>query len=410
MTFIDFIKTIYRCFLEPPLSNKAESSQQILAASIENAVLIIMTASENAIELDEETIATVIQAKNAIKDGPLESTLEGNFWMAYQRISNTLSPISVDSIRATYEGLIDPAQHTGWFTRRPRRPLSRQCASNYKLLSVVTLTLLIGVQVYWYIGWSIVDDITAQSQAIEKLKREISQLNLQEASEAASQSSFNFEKVREETLKKEIIEHSQWKDAAFHHLDNWNSTWSNVNFLTSQPWQEAGFQDLSLQVQRHIQFVAAGNFLAALTGYILPILYGLIGACFFILRQLPKEIARRTFSMNSYINYSLRTTQGPLAGIMISFLFNTESDEKSPLALGNSDLLSLEPSFASLSPLALAFLAGYSVEFVFRFIDRTLDPQEAQIALNASASQNSITKKKRKKEKTTRSINESPPQ
>ncbi len=349
-----------------------------LEDAIGNAVLIIMTASKNAIALDADTVATIIEAKNMHQKSGLDTQTESDFWNAYEQAAQAIKPITIDSIKATY----DPhPTHNSLFSRlflRKNVPLSRRCASNYKIISLVTLLFLITIQIYWYIGWSVTTDINSQTQTISQLQNDLTTLTHQATERTdplrfRDRQSVDVEVIK---LKQQINEHSDWKDAASHHLQNWNQVWSDMDLLTLQPWQIPNYADFPQAVQRRIQFVAAGNTLQAITGYILPILYGLIGACFYILRQLPKEIDSMTFSMNSYIDYSLRMAQGPLAGILTSYFITANQEPSLSAAKGTvsaSQIHTLDAQLSTLSPLAVAFLAGYSVEFIFRFIDKMLN-------------------------------------
>lgn len=98
--------------------------------------------------------------------------------------------------------------------------------------------------------------------------------------------------------------------------------------------------------------------LTALLKYLLPILYGLLGACAYIVRSLTNDIRDSTFSLGSKVRYQLRFYLGAVAGLSIAWF---TSDAKPAESAG---------MLQSLSPLALAFLAGYSVELLFSFLDR----------------------------------------
>jgi hypothetical protein len=369
MKFLQMIKQVGDLFKETRVTSKT-----VLLDAIGNVQLLILTAAENAIELPEEALSSIMLAKQAFEENRLEPEMEVKFWASYQIIAREMSPISINSVKATF----DPHPSQRFFLWnllfRRKMPLSRQCAFNYKLLSLITLFLLIALQIYWYIGWSLTSDITTQSQIVtsveiklETLVHEHEVFSLQN-NRPLTEKELNKENI----LRRKMKEHRSWRDAASNHLENWNSVWSDMDLLTLQPWQMENYEDFSDEVKRRIQFVSAGNTLQAITAYLLPILYGLIGACFYILRQLPKEIENLTFSMNSYIDYSLRMVQGPLAGIMVSyFLFNDIEPDKS-ISSSAAQIHSIDANLTTLSPLALAFLAGYSVEFIFKFIDKIL--------------------------------------
>jgi len=90
----------------------------------------------------------------------------------------------------------------------------------------------------------------------------------------------------------------------------------------------------------------------ALAAYFLPVLYSLLGACAFTMRDFSERVKRRTLHSASYCN-TARTIAAMTAGAIIS-LFGS---------LGQG---------LSLSPLALAFLVGYGVEAFFAFLDSLL--------------------------------------
>jgi hypothetical protein len=94
--------------------------------------------------------------------------------------------------------------------------------------------------------------------------------------------------------------------------------------------------------------------LAIFSQYVLPLLYGLLGALAYILRTLSREIQNVTFTRGSEIRYSLRWPLGMLGGVTVGLFFDP------------ADVSGL----AAITPLGLAFLAGYGVELLFTGLDR----------------------------------------
>jgi drug/metabolite transporter (DMT)-like permease len=100
--------------------------------------------------------------------------------------------------------------------------------------------------------------------------------------------------------------------------------------------------------------LGAGFVLVILESYILPVLYGLLGASAYVLRTVANEIEDVTFSVESNRGYILRLALGTLAGLMVGwFVF----------------LLPSQTFLASISPLAIAFLVGYNIEILFSWMD-----------------------------------------
>jgi len=94
--------------------------------------------------------------------------------------------------------------------------------------------------------------------------------------------------------------------------------------------------------------------------YILPLLYGFLGACTFVIRQFSAEVKAELYSRASVTGYMLRMLLGLIAGLSAAWFLN-------PLVLGAE-----QKTIAAISPLALAFVAGYSVELLFTAMDRLI--------------------------------------
>ena len=108
------------------------------------------------------------------------------------------------------------------------------------------------------------------------------------------------------------------------------------------------YQAISLAVvkSQEIAKLAVG----IIASFILPILFGSIGATAYIVREISNQIKTSTFSEVSPVRHLMRATLGALSGVVIG-LFSNLSNQ------------------LSLSPLAIAFLAGYGVESLFSMFD-----------------------------------------
>jgi hypothetical protein len=127
-----------------------------------------------------------------------------------------------------------------------------------------------------------------------------------------------------------------------------------LNTLIRQAQADAR-RESSRQAQLAGQFV-----LVILQSYLLPLLYGILGASTSVLRSLSKEIENVVFSDGAGIQHLLRVSLGALAGIMVgwfSFLLPNESSS----------------FLGQVSPLAIAFLVGYNIELFFSMMDIALN-------------------------------------
>jgi hypothetical protein len=95
------------------------------------------------------------------------------------------------------------------------------------------------------------------------------------------------------------------------------------------------------------------SFVGAVTGFLLPVLYAWLGACAAILRQLSADSAASTFHPeHSKVANRAHVTSAVIVGISIGLF--------TKLLEGGKDI----------SPLALAFVAGYASDKFFYFVDR----------------------------------------
>jgi hypothetical protein len=103
--------------------------------------------------------------------------------------------------------------------------------------------------------------------------------------------------------------------------------------------------------------LSAGFVLDILKSYILPLLYGLLGASAYVLRTMSLEIEEVKYSVNANRGYVLRLALGTLAGLIVGwFIF----------------LLPGQTFLASISPFAIAFLVGYNIELIFSVMDNLI--------------------------------------
>jgi hypothetical protein len=123
-----------------------------------------------------------------------------------------------------------------------------------------------------------------------------------------------------------------------------------------------------------VAFATLKMILDFLAAYLLPALYGLLGACAFVLRQLSADLSRDfstlRFAHDSRVRYSLRLNIGVLAGLAVGW-FIDPTQEGSVVA--------------NLSPLALAFVAGYGSDLLFAVLDRIVNAFSTQPAADAPA-------------------------
>jgi hypothetical protein len=136
--------------------------------------------------------------------------------------------------------------------------------------------------------------------------------------------------------------------------------------ITDEGFQKLGtYQDIRAYARQtqQMNLVIYG----AITAYVLPVAYALLGACAFALRNMAAQTGTKTYQP-SYSNRA-RLIIAMIAGTVVG-LFNNFTQG------------------VSVSPLAVAFLVGYAVEVFFSFLDafvHTFERVRNPRALGASA-------------------------
>ena len=93
---------------------------------------------------------------------------------------------------------------------------------------------------------------------------------------------------------------------------------------------------------------------------VLPVLMGLLGSMTYVLRRYLRSVGDRLLTPRDLREYIVRLVLGTVFGVAIGFFTS---------ANGNAAEQVIVNSASSLGAPALAFLAGYGVETVFRMLD-----------------------------------------
>lgn len=96
-------------------------------------------------------------------------------------------------------------------------------------------------------------------------------------------------------------------------------------------------------------------FATVFSGYLLPLLYGLLGAYAFVLRKLSEPLDTLNYSHDVQGSYTLRLQVGALSGLAVGWFVN-----------GSQPMVGV----GSLPPLAMAFAAGFGSDLLFATLDK----------------------------------------
>ena len=208
----------------------------------------------------------------------------------------------------------------------------------------ISLFSLLMTQIYAILGSNAVNDIQVLNKNIDTENSEIEGLGIRMVKAETMEEQDNILEIIRDTDTR-LNQMNDRLDASYELL----GFWLPLSFASSNR-QEMAQKQMRLQIsQIMLEFVSK---------YLLPLLYGLLGACVYVLRSLSKEIKNLVYTVESDIRFQLRIYLGALAGLAIGW-FITEQSAPGLLR--------------SVTPIALAFIAGYSVELMFSAMDTIID-------------------------------------
>jgi hypothetical protein len=345
----------------------SDTGTQALAAAAEDAEALLRFAAQSGIEISAETIAIIVRVR--ARKGPMTPEVVAAFYAAYARLAAKLSPVTIETLRV-------PEKCT-------RRILRRN-----GLLSVALATVVMACSITTFLTTSMSTDIetgiahanelsvklhdqvgpprvpadageiclpprSPPDPAIPSRDATVLTAELQDFAStirALLTAATNLEKLnlRHETSPLDMpLADSPWVTRPRDMLQ--------LHPELIDPRAEAFCKIYAYEEVRSFAKNVRADTLAiygALAAYLLPMLYAVLGASAFAMRDFSDRVKRRTLHPSSWGN-TARTIAAMTAGAIIS-LFGS---------LGQG---------LSLSPLALAFLVGYGVEAFFAFLDSLL--------------------------------------
>jgi hypothetical protein len=320
---------MWSLFKRPKISSRPNPED--LGTHVKKAYILLSRANERAIQVPSEVVSTITNARAAVKNGELDGELETKFWNAYGLLNSSIEP--AESARRIYRAVF------------------------YCVLSVLL------VSQFFYLGGASVRDkmLDIDKQIIEVRGRAAS-------AEAGSESSTNPEKADteegvdslEDRKAAYLILAQRFVGTATTILDlpfRLFGMYSIIN-TNDEATNDITFERPKEELKNTLVIGKLEMLLAFFADYLLPMLYGLIGSCAFVLRKLSDEIDKMTYAHDARVRHTLRLNVGLLAGLAVGWF----------LKPGAGDL-----SLTSLSPLALAFIAGYGSDLFFVFLDKIVN-------------------------------------
>ena len=337
--------------MNEPSPRTTPVNDELLAQDVEGALLLLSYAAQSGIEVDAATAQTVAHSKQLFAAAQLHDDALAAFYLALQKLSAAASPVTVAGLRAAVATGAVGGGFSGLF--RGTLPESRKAIRWYWLWTVLWLLILVAVQIYWVIGSTAVTKLKQGNQDLAKAQYELALIKEKLPKGKAVEATIDGRRLVEaiENLRNEKVAYTEI-------LSKWNRVLGfGLSRLrpagVSSDTAAGGAQAEAEQARIQVMLARIPFALLALQVYVLPLLYGLLGACTYVLRMLSRDVHAFSYTPDSHIRYKIRLVLGTLSGLAVTWFFDAGAE-----------------SVASLSPLALAFLAGYSVEILFAAMDR----------------------------------------
>jgi len=309
--------------------------------AVKEMELLLAHATEAGRVIDEQRIKVLVNAKRAVKAGTIKPAQEIAFWHEFQELGQELLPITVASLKATSPEIGPDA--------KSQKSHANRAVRRYQIWSVVALVSLLVIQIYTIFGSKTVADIQELSRKIDAETLKIDDLTRRLAEVTGEESANLVVEIRNADTRL-----NQMNDVLFASYDLL-VVWFPVKYESRDP--------TSGQIAQYLQ--AGQIILESLSTYVLPLLYGLLGACVYVLRTLSIEIKNLIYTIESDIRFQLRIYLGALAGLAIGWF----SPSGSTAGFIDGADGGTGGTLLSIGPVALAFLAGYSVELLFSAMD-----------------------------------------
>ncbi len=346
------------------MSNDKIKGSAILKDAIIDAEKLLSYASEYGIELDEKHIKSIVIAKQSNDKDLWSSEDEVNFWKAFQTISGTVYPVTIDSLRATSK----PAKKTNpnwWSKITGLRRVSKveRSVRFYSIFALIAMSIMLVTQIYALIGTALMSKLNNGNQRMIEIEQRMQSLMLITEGNDNDKTA----RMEQQNLELELDELGEQVESGIQLLNDWLESTYDIWFKTTDETTKAVTENTSSNsppfaaatagASRNIVVLQRSkSLITILNQYILPLLYGLLGGLAFVLRSISKDTKMMTYTSISKIKYGLRVHLGALAGLVIGFLWGDLQGKSFGVV-------------ESLSPLAVSFIAGYSVEFIFRMLD-----------------------------------------
>ena len=389
-----------------------------LVSDMEDAQILLSYVTRNGLQeerkVSDSTIQTLITARQRLRKGVFDvEKEEAQFRKDFGIIARAAAPVTVASLRDSL--MTRPQRRWFFFTETEPRSIADRTCFKYRNYAMWVLIFLLITQIYWTIASSVLKKTDALISEVNKAPTRTAYLAQeaarQNALKAATQARAETAAARtnppqtnsphttapptnpppavltEPTVDKtqltldELVSKLAEIDANYsmlHELMKPVASLFPQTALAFKSFQPAKndkkqqdedpardpndiFDPSPFQTHSATIRAVAGQVIDVMQKWLLPLLYGALGAMVFVVRTLSLQARDRLFRKEALVSLVLRVYLGMISGLAIGWFWN-----QSPQSASSGGPLSI----STLSPFALAFVAGYGVELFFTLLDK----------------------------------------
>jgi len=312
---------------QPP-KNVEGASRLEISKGIEDAYLLLQHATARGLEYKDTVLSTIVKARYAFERGTWTPETEIEFWNALRDLSSTVMPTTVESLRALDPTFGKNNKRFIFFGPEVSSSESERSIWSFGVVTLITMVLLLGFQTYWTVGNNCLGYLADLEKQIVKA-----------------------DSVEQAVLLPQKVAFLQFLQDVVVFED----------FLLKDVSGPARADAMTYVAPKVLQ-----NELTFIALFVLPILYGLLGACAYVMRKLSNDIATVSYTRDEVLQYKLRLLLGTLSGLSAAWFLKVDPTAVTAVESSGVSLQFLD----AVAPWALAFLAGYSVELLFAALDK----------------------------------------
>jgi len=336
--------------------------------ALADAKLLLRYAAEVGLEPKENAVCQIQSAQDANDQGKWTPEISQSFWLTYSALCTAVQPVTAESLKAYAGGSLE------------------KTVKGYRWIAICLLVVILPLSIFLFVNTSLSNELSELIKESDPLaltlRDRVNSLNIvlsqsQRASSPPQSATPPPQSGREIDAVTVLQEFATTSRLLYSRANLLNQLMDDFESDPLRDWLPKDktivlelpvalrlakdFSDAAIYKMQWYQHFRAyakavqqSNLVlfGAITAYVLPILYSLLGALAYALRALSQEAATRTYVPSS----------APFARMIIAMIAGLVVGLFGNLTQG-----------ISLSPLAIAFLVGYGVERFFSLLDAFLE-------------------------------------